>query len=242
MSDTYTPNYNLILPAIGGDPNTWGTLLNENFSTIDTAMEANKVAAAAAQTSADAAAAAAANATPVGAIIFWNLAVAAIPTGWQLCDGTNGTPNMIGVFPCGSSGASGAFPEFTSGGANMQTLTVANMPTHAHPLTDNGHSHGVADNGHAHPVGDTGHNHGYNPGNVWGTAGGSSLTFGGGGTTMFQQSGTALATTGISVQSAHTGVSVQPAGTGISIGNNGSGTAFDNRPSWVALVMIQRMS
>ena len=41
MADTFTPNYNLVLPGIGGDVNTWGTLLNQNFSAIDTAMFAN---------------------------------------------------------------------------------------------------------------------------------------------------------------------------------------------------------
>lgn len=41
MADTFTPNYNLVLPGIGGDVNTWGTLLNENFSAIDTGMAAN---------------------------------------------------------------------------------------------------------------------------------------------------------------------------------------------------------
>lgn len=41
MADTFTPNYNLVLPGIGGDVNTWGTLLNGNFTAIDTAMFAN---------------------------------------------------------------------------------------------------------------------------------------------------------------------------------------------------------
>ena len=41
MADTFTPNYNLVMPGIGGDVNTWGTLLNENFSKIDTGMAAN---------------------------------------------------------------------------------------------------------------------------------------------------------------------------------------------------------
>ena len=41
MPDTFTPNYNLVMPGIGGDVNTWGTLLNNNFSLIDTGMAAN---------------------------------------------------------------------------------------------------------------------------------------------------------------------------------------------------------
>ena len=38
MADTYTPNFNLIEPSIGGDVDTWGQLLNSNFDTIDTAL------------------------------------------------------------------------------------------------------------------------------------------------------------------------------------------------------------
>lgn len=34
-ADTFTPNYNMTLPGIGGDSGTWGTLLNENFTTLD---------------------------------------------------------------------------------------------------------------------------------------------------------------------------------------------------------------
>lgn len=38
MADTYTTYYNLTKPQIGGDPDTWGTLLNANFDTIDSTM------------------------------------------------------------------------------------------------------------------------------------------------------------------------------------------------------------
>lgn len=35
MADTFTTHYNLTKPQIGGDPDTWGNLLNANFDTID---------------------------------------------------------------------------------------------------------------------------------------------------------------------------------------------------------------
>ena len=48
MADTYTPYYNLTKPEVGGDPDTWGQLLNANFDTLDTNLNtANKTAAAA---------------------------------------------------------------------------------------------------------------------------------------------------------------------------------------------------
>ncbi|ANN76810.1 hypothetical protein [Bordetella flabilis] len=38
MADTFTPHYNLVKPQVGGDPDTWGDLLNSNFDAIDTAL------------------------------------------------------------------------------------------------------------------------------------------------------------------------------------------------------------
>lgn len=38
MADTFTAHYNLTKPQIGGDPDTWGNLLNANFDTIDSQL------------------------------------------------------------------------------------------------------------------------------------------------------------------------------------------------------------
>jgi hypothetical protein len=38
---------------------------------------------------------------PKGAILMWSGAPEAIPAGWTLCDGTNGTPNLSGRFIVG---------------------------------------------------------------------------------------------------------------------------------------------
>lgn len=35
---------------------------------------------------------------PIGSIVIWSGLVATIPSGWQKCDGTNGTPNTAGKF------------------------------------------------------------------------------------------------------------------------------------------------
>jgi len=66
----------------------------------------------------------------IGAIILWSGIVANIPAGWQLCDGTNGTPDLRGKF------IRGAFEgtEHTTGGT----------PSHSHPFTSDAHTHGVA--------------------------------------------------------------------------------------------------
>ena len=54
---------------------------------------------------------------PVGSIILW--AEAVIPEGWQVCDGTNGTPDLVGRFPRGAS-------------SDSDLLTTGGSATHVH--------------------------------------------------------------------------------------------------------------
>jgi hypothetical protein len=35
-------------------------------------------------------------------IVIWSGAIVDIPTGWALCDGNNGTPNLVGKFLIGA--------------------------------------------------------------------------------------------------------------------------------------------
>src|SRR5690606_19696922 len=60
--------------------------------------------------------------------------VSAIPAGWALCDGTNGTPNLKDRF------IMGATTDATinkTGGQNEVTLTVEQMPSHRHTGSTN---------------------------------------------------------------------------------------------------------
>ena len=68
---------------------------------------------------------------PVGGIIMWSGSIASIPTGWSLCNGANGTPNLQDRFIVGAG--SGYSVAGTGGSAN------AIIPYHTH--TDNGHTH-----------------------------------------------------------------------------------------------------
>jgi len=76
---------------------------------------------------------------PAGSIIMWSGTVASIPGGWQLCNGTNGTPDLRDKFVVGArqdfSGAamtnvSGGLTQ--SGGEAYHTLTINEIPAHTH--------------------------------------------------------------------------------------------------------------
>lgn len=71
----------------------------------------------------------AASAVPSGAVLMWSGATDAVPDGWALCDGTNDTPDLRGRFVLG---AGGIYDAGAAGGSEEVTLTVAQMPEHAH--------------------------------------------------------------------------------------------------------------
>lgn len=67
---------------------------------------------------------------PSGSIIMFNYAyVGAIPTGWVICDGTNGTPNMIGMIPIGAQPSSGASSPNSNGYGNVTYGAVGGATT-----------------------------------------------------------------------------------------------------------------
>ncbi|GGA08445.1 hypothetical protein [Okeania sp. KiyG1] len=78
-----------------------------------------------------------------GMILMWSGMEDDIPFGWKLCDGQNGRPDLRGRFIVGV----GQNEERTNyqfqeqGGADSVTLTIEQMPSHSHGVTDDGHSH-----------------------------------------------------------------------------------------------------
>ena len=82
---------------------------------------------------------------PPGGIIMWSGSIASIPSGWLLCDGTKGTPDLRDRFIVGAGTESGSAVSGTaarSGGSTTSgahTLTTPEIPAHAHNIkTDAG--------------------------------------------------------------------------------------------------------
>ena len=69
---------------------------------------------------------------PSGVIVVWSGAANAIPSGWYLCNGSNGTPDLRGRFVVGYSNTDSDYDVGDTGGSASVTLTSAQMPNHAH--------------------------------------------------------------------------------------------------------------
>ena len=134
-----TTNYSWNLPTVGGSEDTWGTQLNSNWSALDTLLGGvtqSEFALLSGQTSL----------VPAGVILLWSGSIASIPSGWNLCDGTNGTPDLRNRFVVG---AGSTYAVGATGGADSVTLTEAQMPAHTHTFsgstnTTGAHTHTVA--------------------------------------------------------------------------------------------------
>ena len=95
---------------------------------------------------------------PINGIIMYSGLQADIPANWAICDGNNGTPNLVNKFVVAAasfdttvtipndgsdsgwrtavSGTDGA-----SGGSASKTLASTELPSHTHDITDPGHQH-----------------------------------------------------------------------------------------------------
>jgi microcystin-dependent protein len=69
---------------------------------------------------------------PVGFIGMWSGAVNAVPAGWALCNGQNGTPDLRDRFIVG---AGTTYAVGATGGANTVTLTTSQIPSHTHTIS-----------------------------------------------------------------------------------------------------------
>ena len=92
------------------------------------------------------------NAIPSGGVIMWSGAILAIPTGWALCDGTNGTPDLRNKFIIGAGADNLGIATTNITGTATQTggTKDAIVVSHTHTGTTNttgAHVHGEVTSG-----------------------------------------------------------------------------------------------
>jgi hypothetical protein len=81
---------------------------------------------------------------PAGIIIMWYSSVGSIPSGWALCNGSGGTPDLRDKFiQCAGTGYSvgttGGISSFSISGScsiGSTALTTAQLPSHSHTISD----------------------------------------------------------------------------------------------------------
>jgi len=161
---------------------------------------------------------------PAGIITMWSGTLLTIPTGWALCDGTNGTPDLRNRFIVG---AGDDYVVGDNGGQASTTLTTAELPGHTHTGTtdaDGAHSHFVTNgdtvNATTSPLSNTttiGKN---------GSQASTSFNYLLGGTATVANQGLT------DEEAAHTHT--------FTTASTGDGDAFENRPPYYALAYIMK--
>ena len=124
--ETGVTSNQLVVPAGGGAPTIGGSIIYTAANLTQSVLNGL--------------------AFPVGTIVMWYGSIGGIPAGFQICDGTNGTPDMRDRFAVGagstfSVGATGGQFSVTSGpgGGHLPvvlgtSLTVDELPPHTHQV------------------------------------------------------------------------------------------------------------
>jgi len=74
---------------------------------------------------------------PTGMISLWYGSIGSVPTGWYLCDGTNGTPDLRDRFVVGA----GSTYSVAATGGSKDAIVVSHTHTATSTVTDPGHTH-----------------------------------------------------------------------------------------------------
>lgn len=119
-------------------------------------------------------------------------------------------------------------------GAASINLTVDQLPTHTHGITDPGHGHTFSGDPHSHTITDPGHTHESDQ------SSGSNLDTMGSDNSSVTTGATGTSTTGISINDETVTGTVEPTTTGITIDNVGAGDAIDITPPVIGINWLVR--
>ena len=172
------------------------------------------------------------------------------PSGWAICNGQNGTPDLRDRFIVG---AGSAYSVNNTGGANSVTLTEAQIPSHNHSFsgssshshTINNHTHSFSGSGsssHSHSFKGVNHNdHNDTERNATVMRNDSNTMY-----TATSPSGVQSATVSISISGntgnpSDRGTNSQTVSISGNTGNKGSGNSHENRPPYYALMFIMKL-
>lgn len=187
---------------------------------------------------------------PKGIILMWSGAVVNIPTGWALCNGTNGTPDLRDRFIVG---AGSTYSVAATGGSKDAVLV-----NHAHTASASssftgsalsGHSHAVSISPHNHSINDPGHRHTWGGGREGDDkgSGGSADEFtyaAGSNATVIQPAVTGIeinfASTPASLTSVSAGTPSGTVATSVTVNNQGVSGTDANLPPYYALAFIMK--
>jgi hypothetical protein len=75
--------------------------------------------------------------TPAGVIVLWSGSIGSIPSGWVLCNGNNGTPDLRNRFVVGA----GSTYAVDATGGSADAIVVSHTHTATSVVTDPGHEH-----------------------------------------------------------------------------------------------------
>jgi hypothetical protein len=166
--------------------------------------------------------AAAAFAVPSGGIIMWSGSIGSIPSGWFICDGANGTPDLRNRFLVGA----GSTYAVGASGGSANAIVVAHTHTGSTSVESNNHTHSFATD----PAGT--HVHGYvrpfDIGGGW--EAGSGRSYGNDNTSPEGQHVHGGTTYGVSANHTHT----------LTINSEGSSGTNANLPPYYALAYIMK--
>lgn len=201
------------------------------------------------------------NILPAGVITLWSGSIASIPSGWYLCNGSNGTPDLRDRFVVG---AGTTYAVGATGGANTVTLDATMIPSHTHSITASGstgaagtHTHTFSGTSsgqsatHTHSASDSGHTHSFPSPLAGGPNSGQIMR--GDVLQATAYSGTNTGYANISIGNASADHTHTYSGTtssvadhthtlslSVSAANTGGGLAHENRPPYYALAYIMK--